>query len=246
MHRKLFDLARANAGKGAAIRSEVAGDTATIYVYDVIDPYWGVSASDFVRTLSGITAPNIALRINCPGGDVFEARAMMAAIAEHPATVTAKIDGLAASAATALTLACDSVEIVEGGFYMIHKAWTFAMGNADDLRTTAELLDKVDGVLADGYAKKTGKPVDEIVAWMTAETWFTSAEALEAGFADKVMPIGGDAAAKASARAFDVAAYGNAPKALVEAEPQPDWEGERARLAAKARLYNRLMPALPA
>ena len=236
MHRKLFDLARANAGKGAAIRSEVAGDTATVYVYDIIDAYWGVSANDFARTLAAITTPNIALRINSPGGDVFEARAMMAAIAEHPATVTAKIDGLAASAATALTLACDSVEIVEGGFYMIHQAWTFAIGNADDMRTTAGLLDKIDGVLVDGYAKKTGKSADDVAALMKAETWFTAQEAIDAGFANSLVTIG---TSNTSARAFNVAAYANAPKALTEEEQLPDWDAAASRRQARARLYER-------
>lgn len=238
MHRKLFDLARANAGKGVTIRSEAAGDTTTVYVYDIIDAYWGVSANDFARTLAAISTANIALRINCPGGDVFEARAMMAAIAEHPATVTAKIDGLAASAATALTLACDSVEIVEGGFYMIHKAWTLGIGNADDMRTSADLLDKVDGVLAAGYAKKTGQDLDAVLAAMTAETWYTAEEAVAAGYANSILQIG--TSASASARAFNVAAYANAPKALTETEQQPDWDAEAARRAARARLYERV------
>lgn len=238
MHRKLFDLARANAGAGTGIRSETSGDTATIYVYDIIDAYWGVSASDFTRALSAITVPNINLRVNSPGGDVFEARAMMAAIAEHPATITAKIDGIAASAATALTLACDAVEIVEGGFYMIHQAWTLALGNADDMRTTAGLLDKIDGVLVDGYVKKSGKAEDEVRAWMKAETWFTAQEAIDAGFAETLVAIG---ASNTSARTFNVAAYANAPKALTE-EPKiehPDWSAVAARRQAVARLYDR-------
>lgn len=236
MHRKLFDLARANAGKGAAIRSEVDGDTATVYVYDIIDAYWGVSANDFARTIGAITAPTINLRINSPGGDVFEARAMMAAIAEHPSTIVAKIDGLAASAATALTLACDSVEIVDGGFYMIHQAWTLALGNADDMRTTAGLLDKIDTVLVEGYAKKSGKGADEIKAWMAAETWFTAQEAIDAGFANKITEIG---TSNAASRAFNVAAYANAPKALTE-ESRPDWDAHASRREARARLYDRL------
>lgn len=235
MHRKLFDLARANAGKGAPIRSEVEGDTASLYVYDVIDSYWGISANDFARALGAITAPNISLRINSPGGDVFEARAMMAAIAEHPSTITAKIDGLAASAATALTLACDAVEIVEGGFYMIHQAWTLALGNADDMRTTATLLDKIDGVLVEGYAKKSGKSADEIIAWMKAETWFTAQEAVDAGFANSVTPIG---TAKAQASTFNVAAYANAPKALTEKTPLID-DAARIRSLARLGLYER-------
>lgn len=235
MHRKLFDLAQGNAGKGAGIRSEVDGDTATIYVYDVIDSWWGVSAADFARELNAISASNIVIRINSPGGDVFEARAMMTAIQEHSATFTAKIDGLAASAATALSLACDSVEIAEGGFYMIHQAWTFAMGNADDMTATARLLEKIDTVLVEGYVGKTGKPEAEVRELMKAETWFDANEAIEAGFCDKLIEA---KSAKAEARAFNIAAYANAPKALTE-QPANDDEGVRSRMLARVRLYER-------
>jgi ATP-dependent Clp protease protease subunit len=171
MNRKLLSLARDNSGKGTGIRSEVAGDTATIYVYDIIDGMWGVGAADLAAQLSGITAPNIVLRINCPGGDVFEGRAMMTCSSSTP-PITAKIDGIAASAASVLVLAAESVEIAEGGFFMIHKGWTFMMGNADDLRVTAGLLDKVDGTMITDYAAKSGKDPAEIEAWMKAETWF--------------------------------------------------------------------------
>lgn len=232
--RKLFDLAQANAGKGAGIRSEVDGDTATVYVYDMIDAWWGVSAADFAKTLAGITASNVVLRINSPGGDVFEARAMMTAIAEHPATFTAKIDGLAASAATALTLACDSVEIADGGFYMIHQAWTFAMGNADDLTATANLLTKIDDVLVEGYVAKSGKDADEIRNLMKVESWFNAHEAVDAGFADAIMAT---TASKAKASAFNIAAYQNAPKALIEPTPDPD--EVRQRMLARCGLYER-------
>lgn len=235
MHRKLLSLARDNAGKGAGIRSEVDGDTATIYVYDVIDNFWGISASDVAKALSGITASNIVLRINSPGGDVFEARAMMAAIAEHPAKVTAKIDGLAASAATVLSLAADTVEIADGGFYMIHNAWTFAMGNADELRATADLLGKVDTTLIADYAGRTGKTADEIAAWMKAETWFTAEEAVANGFANSIMRT--TAAATAKANAFNLAVYEKAPKALTEQQPDP---AVRQRMMARLGLYERM------
>lgn len=233
--RKLFDLAQANKDKGGGIRSEVDGDTATIYVYDVIDSWWGVSASDFTKMLAGITASKVVLRINSPGGDVFEARAMMTAIREHSATFTAKIDGLAASAATALTLACDSVEIAEGGFYMIHQAWTFAMGNADDMTATANLLAKIDTVLVDGYVAKSGKPADEVRELMKAETWFSAQEAIDAGFADAMIET---TAAKASASArFNLSAFANAPKALTE--EAPDESEVRKRMLSRLGLYER-------
>ncbi|MDZ7895324.1 MAG: Clp protease ClpP [Sphingobium sp.] len=234
--RKLLNLAQANRGKGVGIRSEAsAADTTTIYVYDVIDSFWGVSAADFAREIAAVTTPNVLLRINSPGGDVFEARAMMTAIGDHPANFVAKIDGLAASAATALTLACDSVEIAEGAFYMIHQAWTFAMGNADDLTATAALLAKVDGVLIEGYSAKTGKASDEISAWMKAETWFTAQEAVDAGFADA---IAASASKQARACAFNLSAFANAPKALTEVQTE-DADTVRARMLSRLGLYER-------
>lgn len=237
MHRKLFNLAQANTGKGAGIRAEVADDTATIYVYDVIDAYWGVSAADLAKTLAGITASNIVLRINSPGGDVFEGRAMMALLVGHSATITAKIDGLAASAASVLALAAESVEIAEGGFYMIHKGWTWMMGNADDLRDASSLLDKVDAAIVAAYAGKSGKSADEIAAWMKAETWFGAEEAVEAGFCDAILPTTA-ATAGANARAFNLAVYDKAPKALTEQPPEID-DAPRVRSLARLGLYER-------
>lgn len=241
MHRKLFDLAQANVGKGAGIRAEVADDIATIYVYDIIDPYWGVSASDLAKTLAGITAPNIVLRINSGGGDVFEGRAMMAQLVGHPATITAKIDGLAASAASVLALAASTVEIAEGGFYMIHKGWTWMMGNADDLRDASSLLDKVDAAIVAAYAGKSGKSADEIAAWMKAETWFGAEEAVEAGFCDTIMPTTA-ASAGVNARAFNLAVYDKAPKALTEQPPEID-DAPRMRSFARLGLYERTAAA---
>lgn len=236
--RKLLNLAQDNRGKGSGLRAEASGDTTTLYVYDVIDGFWGVSAADFSRELAAITTPNILLRINSPGGDVFEARAMMTAIGDHPANVVARIDGLAASAATALTLACDSVEMADGAFYMIHQAWTFAMGNADDMTATAALLSKIDDVLVAGYAKKSGKKSDEVLALMKAETWFTAQEAVDAGFADKVSEAGDKAKAAAqNARTFNLAAFGNAPKALTDAERID--EASRIRSLVRLGLYER-------
>lgn len=237
MNRKLFDLAYANQGKGAPLRAEVKDDVATIYVYDVIDSYWGVSASDMAKTLAGITAPNIVVRINSPGGDVFEARAMMAQLVGHSATVTAKIDGLAASAASFLAMAASSVEIADGGFFMIHKGWTWMMGNADDCRATASLLDKVDASIIDTYAGKTGKSVEDISAWMKEETWFNAEEAVAEGFCDTIIPT--TAAAKASARNFNLGVFEKTPKALIKPEPVDIDDGVRDRMMARLNLYER-------
>src|SRR5690606_22947815 len=104
--------------------------------------------TEFSKTFAALDADTIHLRIDSPGGDVFAARAMMTAISQHRATVIAHVDGLAASAATGICMACDEVEITQGAGFMIHNAWTIAIGNKTDLAKTVELLGKIDAGLA--------------------------------------------------------------------------------------------------
>lgn len=225
--KKLVQLIRANASR-EPVQIKAEGDSATLYLYDVIDPYWGVNANDFNKALAELKGKAVNLRINSPGGDVFDGRAMATAIAEH-GNVTAYIDGLAASAATYVALAAKSVVMAEGGFFMIHNAWTMAYGNKNDLTETAALLDKIDASLVNDYAKKTGKSAEEIAAWMNAETWFSAQEALDNGFVDSI----GDA--PAANNKWDLSAYANAPKI----EPKQDDEAELAALVRQRNL-NRL------
>jgi enoyl-CoA hydratase/carnithine racemase len=109
-----------------------------------------------------------------------------AALERHKAKVVAHIDGLAASAATAIAVAADEVLMAAGAMFMIHNAWTIAIGDKNDFLECAALLEKVDGTLADRYAAHTGKPVSELKTLMDAETWFTAEEAVEFGFASAV------------------------------------------------------------
>lgn len=214
----LLQLLADNRGKGF-FKAEQTADEATLYLFDAIvsDDMWGgVSAIAFIKELSAITAPVIHLRINSPGGDVFAARAIEQAIREHKSQIIAHIDGYAASAASYLALAADEVIIAEGGFFMIHKAWTIAFGNSEDLMDTAALLEKIDSSLVATYAKETGQEAEQIGAWMSAETWFTAQEAVDYGFADKIA----ENAPKAKA-AWNLSAYAHAPKIEAPAEPEP-------------------------
>ncbi|WP_247538444.1 head maturation protease, ClpP-related [Ralstonia pseudosolanacearum] len=197
-----------------------ADNEVTVYLYDYIvsDDWWGgVSATAFVKELAGITADVIRLRVNSPGGDVFAARAMEAALRGHAAKIIVHVDGLAASAASFLIMAADEIEVSDGAFIMIHKAWTALWGNADDLRAGAELLDKIDSTLVNTYAQRTGQAPDDIAAWMAAETWFGADDAVERGFADRKSDASGQPAAKASA--WNLRAYTNAPKPASAAPP---------------------------
>jgi ATP-dependent Clp protease protease subunit len=231
--KNLMQLLRDNAGTERKplnlVRSEGAKE-ATLYVYDVIDSYWGVNAQDVAKAISGLDADTtLHLRVNSPGGDVFEARAIAASIRAFGGKTVAHIDALAASAATSIAIACDEVEISDGGFFMIHNAWTLAYGNKDDFAETISLLTKIDdGIVAD-YSQKTGKSADEIVAWMNAETWFTAQEAVDNGFADRMAPAP-EKKKNTTGKSWNLAAFNKAPKALTEPpEPEPDVD---ERLAA--------------
>jgi ATP-dependent Clp protease protease subunit len=186
---KLLNLLASNAKRGS-FRAE--GNT--IYLYDVIvasdaDAQWfgGVSAESFVKALAGLSG-EVALHINSPGGDVFAGVAMAQAIRAYPGKVTAHIDGLAASAASAVAVAADEAIMAPGSMLMIHNAWTIALGNRHDFLDTAALLEKIDGDLAQAYAKRSGGDVADYAAMMDKETWLTADETVELGLANAIAP----------------------------------------------------------
>ena len=156
---------------------------AEILLYDEIGP-WGVTAKDFAGAMAQAGAGDITVRVNSPGGSVFDGLAIYNALKAHPGAVNVVVDGLAASAASFIAMAGDTVSMAESSMMMIHNASAVVMGNRNDLRDTANVLDKVDAQMADIYAAKTGKPADEISGMMDAETWMTAAEAKDAGFCD--------------------------------------------------------------
>lgn len=178
------------AANGLTLRAATSADTAEILLYDEIG-YWGVTAKDFAAALAKVTAPNVTLRINSPGGDVFDGLAIYAALQSHPATITAVIEGLAASAASFIALAAAKVQMAPNAFMMIHRAWGIGIGNAADMRDMATVLDKIDGQLAAIYAAKSGAPAAEMQALMAGDvdgTWFTADEAKSLGLIDQIGP----------------------------------------------------------
>ena len=220
MSKKLLQLIKDNAQQVTGKLTVVNADTAepTIYLYDVIDEYWGVSALDFNKELLAHTGKTVHLRINSPGGDVFSAEAMATAIRQH-GNVIAHIDGYAASAATRVASAAKSVEISQSGMYMIHFAWTMGYGNKDELRQTADLLQKVDETIIADYVQKTGKDTAQISEWMAAETWFTAQEAVDNGFVDTIFQPDSEQSNQNSSKLWDLSVYKNAPKPT---QPSPD------------------------
>lgn len=188
----LYALNR-NAPRAFRVENAVSESEATIYMYDAIvgddlTAEWcgGISPMMFLRDLASITAPTIHLRINSPGGDVFAARAIEQAIRDSDKTIICHIDGICASAATFIAIACDEVIMSPGALFMIHNGWTWGCGDRHDFTKTSTLLGKVDSTIALSYATKSGKPQDEIALLMDAETWFTAQEAIAFGLVDRI------------------------------------------------------------
>jgi ATP-dependent Clp protease protease subunit len=235
----LKDNARAQGP--AAIRMEAGATEGHVYINDVIDSYWGASAAALVTALAGLGDTAVAhVHINSPGGDVFEARAMAAALVAHPADVICHIDGVCASAATYVALAGNQVRMTDGGLFMVHNSWTFAYGNKSELRDTADLLDKIDGTISADYMRKTGASAEQVATWMDATTWFTAQEALDAKFVDVIDP--NTKTTKDSQARWNLAAYPNAPK---QADPGPAEDLAALAAAQVQRNRNRLRLVTP-
>lgn len=210
--KNLWNLYKANAKRGT-----FKAEGNTIYIYDVIvgsdfeaEFFGGVAPKPFIDTLKGMSG-DVHLRINSPGGDVFGANAMAQAMREYQGgKIVAHVDGVAASAASVLAVTADETVMAPGAMLMIHNAWTMSIGNRNDLLETAALLEKIDGMLAQTYATKSGGKASEFAAMMDAETWFTPEEAVASGLATSVAEPKPKAA---PASMWDLSAFANAPKA---------------------------------
>jgi len=191
-------------------RIEDKADGAEILIYDVIGfPF--VEAKQFIKDLNAIKAKQITVRLNSPGGDVFDGVAVYNALKNHPAKITTRIEGLAASIASVIALAGDEVQAYANTMYMIHDPWVMAVGNQEDLRSIADVLEKIGGQLADIYTGKTGLEADTIKEMMHTETWMTAQEGKGLGFVDKVL----DGEGKTAKAKYDLKnIYSNVPEDL--------------------------------
>ena len=166
-----------------------AGDEAVIRIYDEI--WWlGVNAVDFAADLDGITAPEIRVEINSPGGDVFDGIAIYNALRTHPARITTRVDGIAASIASVIAQAGDHRVMVASSQMMIHNAWGMTVGDHGDHEDMAALLSMQDEIIAGIYATGSSKDAAYFRGLMDAETWMTAERAVAEGLADEVMDPG--------------------------------------------------------
>jgi ATP-dependent Clp protease protease subunit len=191
----------------------------TIYLYGDIGGWFGIDHMEWIKEFNALASDTIHVRVDSSGGDIFAARAMKTCIEQHKAKVIAHVDGLAASAASFMIMGADEIEIVDGGFLMVHKAMSMIdiLGyfNEDDLSELCEdmqkemqLHGKINEAIANDYAKKTKKTKEECLVWMDEETWFTAAEALDFGLVDRIYD------GKAVEGNYDLSIYAKVPDSL--------------------------------
>lgn len=209
-------------------------DSLELLIYDSIGQDWwgGLTAESVKQKLDEAgDVKKISVRINSPGGDVFEGAAIYSLLSQHKAQVECYIDGLAASAAFTIAMAADTIHISEAAMMMCHNAWGLCMGYASDMEKMAGTLNKVSGTMRDIYATKSGMKADEVQTLMDQETWMTAQEAVDQGFADDVIKRTADDQEEQSAKAL-IAAFLD-----LDASELPN-NGQRElwnRIAAKLR-----------
>lgn len=213
--------------------SATNAEHAEVLLYEDIGS-WGITAKDFIEQVKATGAKKLTVRINSSGGSVFDGLAIYNYLASLP-DVTTIVEGVAASMASVIALAGKTRKIAANSFFMVHSPWSYAIGTADEMRDTADLLDKLSSSLASIYLKRTGKTEEEIKRWMEQDTWFDGAESLAAGLATEVTD---SVEVTASLRP----SFQNVPVALSAAKTNPKQKTPRMNKTlealAKAGLIN--------
>ena len=205
------------------INAKTEEKPAELLLYGPIASYswWGdeVSPKQFKADLDALgDIDELAIYINSDGGDVFAGQAIYSMLKRHKATKKVYIDGLAASIASVIAMAGDTVHMPRNAMMMIHKAWTWGMGNADDFRKLADDLDKIGETIVNVYEEKSGQDRQKIIDMMTAETWLTADDALECCLIDQIEESKAVAASVRdgflvlNGQEMDLKRYKNAPK----------------------------------
>jgi ATP-dependent Clp protease protease subunit len=174
-----------------SFRADEGSKSADLLLYGEIasSTWWGdeVTPKQFHADLDALGAiDTLNVYMNSPGGDVFAAQAIYTMLKRHSARVNVYVDGLAASGASLVAMAGDTVYMPENAMMMIHNPWTFCCGNANDLRKEADAMDKIRESMIVAYQSKCGLDDEAIINIMDAETWLTADDALALGFCDEI------------------------------------------------------------
>lgn len=260
MPKKTFNLSalaamnRSAAGMGPGVirlSADADSDDAEVFIYGDIGGWWGgVSAEEFAKEVAALDVKTLNVRLNSPGGLVFDGVAIYNALANHSAHVIVHVEGIAASIASVIAMAGDEIRIAEGSRFMIHNPWTFCMGDEEALIAEAAILKGLKSDLIDIYTARTEQTRDDLSDWMTAETWLSAREAVDKGFADSMTPAKKKEKKDAHARSAVLRLFRNAPRDLIvtdeEAPPIREFEAflrdgeglsqtQAKRIAAAAR-----------
>lgn len=181
-----FEVRSAAAASGAP-RDQ---SEATVFIYDEIGGSFGVQASELSQQIEALDVARINVRINSPGGSVFDALAIHSSLLHHPAHVVTYVDGIAASAASVIAMAGDEVVMMPGSEMMIHDASNMIDGNKKEHEGAALFLDRQSDNIAGIYADRAGGTVEEWRALMLAETWLFAREAVSVRLATSLYPYG--------------------------------------------------------
>ena len=195
---------------------------ARVQIYGVIGDWWdGLDAATLADRINALDAGEIEVHLNSPGGIAFDGIAIYNALRQHDADVHVVVDGLAASAASIIAMAGDTITMAVGSQLMVHDASGLCYGQAADMAKTAEILDKISDSIADTYAQHAGGTRDEWRQTMLAETWYTADEAVTAGLADAVDKATEDSEGKAATSAFDLSIFAYAGREKAPAPHMP-------------------------
>lgn len=219
------------------VKFQARGSRGEIWLYEQIGAsFWGdgITSKSFQKELTGLgKVTSIDLRINSPGGDVFDGFAIYNMLQQHPASVDVYVDGVAASIASIIAMAGDNIKMAKNSLMMIHNPQGVAIGDANEMDRVKALLQQVKGNLTTTYVDRTGNKAAAVEAWMDDETWFTAEAAVENGFADSVI------SAQAVNACFDLSPFRNIPQALKQrprdAVSTPELDMRRIRISDLTR-----------
>lgn len=214
--------ARANAA------ADEAPEPTKLYIYSDIGGWFGVWPEDIVAELSDIEG-DVELHLHSPGGDAFDGVAIYNALLQHPGKVHGSVDGLAASAASVIAMACDDLTMRRGSQLMIHDAWGYAVGPAEDMESMRVFLDKISESIAEIYADRAGGTAKQWRAAMKAESWYRDREAVEAGLADKI-----ETGSQAAKNQWDLKVFAHAGRDAAPTPPMP--AGRRELILPRSEL----------
>lgn len=164
-------------------------DSGEVFAYGAVGGYFedGFDENDFRSAMKTFGGRDVKIHLRSDGGDVFSGLSIVNQIRSYKGLVTVVVDSLAASIASVIAAAADEVHIYDGSMLMIHNPWTVAMGDANEFRATAELLDKIAGEIASVYENKSGRKAEEFLKLMETDTYLKASEAEELGLVDAIL-----------------------------------------------------------